>query len=524
MALPRTEIDLSRIAREHDIPESQLRKQIQTFENGVPYTTLDRPATLGDGIIRLTENQATHYEQLHDQAAVDGRLSRFIPASGAASRMFKQLQAIANDPELNTRTDIEKAAAEGNTDAAFVTRFFEGLTRFAFYDRLCEVAREQDVDIEKEYRDGNWQRVLEFVLGPEGLNYAGAPKGLILFHQDQPRNPRTAFQEQLLESTTYTADSENTVYIHFTVAHKHHQAIEHHLNEEANRLKQSGFTLDISTSEQKRHSDTIAVTPDNTPFVDDDGNVVFRPGGHGALLENLQEYNADIVFIKNIDNVLPANRLNDIVPHKKRLGGVLIEIQREIFNALERLENNDYDEPALRKYTDLAARLGSGLPDDWSERTLPERATWLIDHFNRPLRVCGMVKNEGEPGGGPFWVRHEGGATSLQIVESAQVDPDSEEQQKIFESATHFNPVDMVCGLRNRRGKPFNLSDYVDPETALIAHKSKDGRDLKALELPGLWNGSMAFWNTVFIEVPAATFNPVKNINDLLRPAHQAAE
>ncbi len=521
MTTPSRQIDITKAAEKHGIPVDEVQRQLTTFENGVPYIRLDRPATIGDGILRLAEDEATHYESYHRQAADEGRLMRFVPASGAASRMFKQLQAVAADQQLSTRTQIEHAAAEGNTDAAFTTRFFDGLTRFAFYHALCQTAKQHGVDIEQAYRDGNWQRVLEFVLGPEGLHYAGAPKGLILFHADSRGNTRTAFQEQLAETAAYATDSNGTARVHFTVSSRFRETIDNHLGQEAAAIEKHGIRLSISLSEQQPHNDTIAVNLDNTPFVDDNGAVLFRPGGHGALLENLQDLEADIVFIKNIDNVLPVSRLDTIVPCKKRLCGVLLETQQKIFHALERLDESDLTTQETEQFAALANDLGSTLPDNWPNLSQNERTTWLTDRFNRPLRVCGMVKNEGEPGGGPFWVRHADGSTSLQIVESTQVDHDDTQQQRISESATHFNPVDIVCGLRDRHGKNYKLTDFVDPDTALIAKKSKNGRTLKALERPGLWNGSMARWNTVFVEVPAETFNPVKTVNDLLRPAHQ---
>jgi hypothetical protein len=522
MTDPSQHIDLAHIARRRGITENELRAQLDTFKRGVPYIELDRPATIGDGITTLGEQESAGYEKLHDRAAAEGRMIRFVPASGAASRMFRQLQAVARDNHLTTRSDIEDAAANGNTDAAFALTFFNNLNRFAFYDVLCTSASRHGADIAALHRDGHWQHILEFVLGPEGLNYADLPKGMILFHTDRHGNARTAFQEQLAETAAYTTDRSNTARVHFTVPARHREAIDKHLAREADALADKGTTVVVTLSEQHPHTDTIAVNPDNTPFVDSNGEVLFRPGGHGALLENLQHLDADIVFIKNIDNVLPLARLSEIVPHKKRLAGVLVETQQKLFDALDHLRTGQCDSNQLDSIARLAGALGSGLPNDWTRRSPADRTNWLIDRLNRPLRVCGMVRNEGEPGGGPFWVRQTGGATSLQIVESAQVDPHNRHQQQIFESATHFNPVDIVCSLRDRDGTNYDLSRFVDPDTALIANKSRDGRDLKALELPGLWNGSMAHWNTVFVEVPAATFNPVKTVNDLLRPAHQA--
>ena len=360
------------------------------------------------------------------------------------------------------------------------------------------------------------------------MNYANLPKGLVPFHAYGDHS-RTAFEEHLVEALEYVRDASSVARLHFTVPAPYRQVIQTYLDRVRHRYAQQGAQLDISYSIQKPATDTIAVDSDNIPVRDNNGALVFRPGGHGALLENLTDLQGDIVFIKNIDNVLPDRLKPDTCRYKKLLCGYLVHLQQQVFFHIAQLKASDPSESdGARSAIDAARRFAQDqlslvLPQDFERTALSNQRAFLVAQLDRPLRVCGVVKNTGEPGGGPFWVRQADGTTSLQIVESSQVDMTNAEQRARWQAATHFNPVDLVCGVRDYRGRPFPLARFVDPTTGFISEKSKDGHSLRALELPGLWNGAMAHWNTVFVEVPGSTFHPVKTVMDLLRPEHQPA-
>jgi hypothetical protein len=370
---------------------------------------------------------------------------------------------------------------------------------------------------------GQYQDILSYLLTSKGLDAAAQPKGLIPFHS-YPEGARTPFEEHLVEAKHYVADRNRTAHIHFTISPEHEKRVTEHLEAVCPHHEQSDTRFDLAFSFQKPSTDTIAVNMENQPFRDKDGRLVFRPGGHGALLVNLDALKGDIIFIKNIDNVVPDRLKQETYIWKKVLGGYLVALQQEIFSRTDRLAAGDADEGFVQESMDfLRYRVSYRPPEGFETASLDAKVAFLISRFNRPVRVCGMVRNEGEPGGGPFWIRDRNGGQSAQIVESAQVDMASEEQKAVWHSSTHFNPVDLVCGVRDYLGHPFDLLPFRDPDTGYISAKSKDGRDLKALELPGLWNGAMADWNTAFIEVPLITFNPVKTVLDLLRPEHQPA-
>jgi hypothetical protein len=336
---------------------------------------------------------------------------------------------------------------------------------------------------------------------------------------------RTPVEEHLEEAALYVRDSDGRAVIHFTVSPEHMAGIREHVDHALGRYKESGIRHDVSYSLQKPSTDTIAVDMEGAPFREKGGEILFRPGGHGALLENLNDLQGDIIFIKNIDNVVPDRLKKETTAYKKALGGYLIGLQDRVFEYLGQLSGPPPGQGILKQMLRFAEEeLYRIPPGGGAGLSAQEMISFLISAMNRPLRVCGVVRNAGEPGGGPFWVEHQDGTQSLQIVESSQVDMESSDQKAIWESSTHFNPVDLVCGVRDYRGRPFDLRDYVDPLTGFISIKSKDGKELKALELPGLWNGSMAFWNTVFVEVPSITFNPVKTVMDLLRKEHQPAQ
>jgi len=503
------------------ITQEKLLSQIDLFRKGFPFSRLLRPCTVGDGLTVLEETDLEAFGQVCSQAAVSGRVMKFVPASGAASRMFKLLLSFNNRYDRIDGKVIFHEAEKGDPDHKEFLMFIQQIKRFAFYDELKSAMARDSLDIEALISEGQYKDILEYVLSPKGLNLAGLPKGLIPFHR-YPAYSRTPFEEHLVEANTYARDDEGVVRVHFTMSVEHEDFVRMHIEEIRGRLEGTSVRYEINFSNQKPSTDTIAVDMENRPFRDNDGKLVFRPGGHGALLENLSDLDGDIVFIKNIDNIVPDRLKDTTFIYKKALGGYLLDLQGRIFDHLKRLLSGNADDRLVKDMFEFAREVLSIIPPQGVERgTMDERTEFLVSMLNRPLRVCGMVRNEGEPGGGPFWVEHADKSSSLQIVESSQVDMSSIEQKAIWESSTHFNPVDLVCGLCDYSGAHFDLQDYVDQNAGFISIKSIEGRELKALELPGLWNGSMANWNTVFLEVPIITFNPVKTTLDLLRKEHQ---
>ena len=358
------------------------------------------------------------------------------------------------------------------------------------------------------------------MLDKSGLNYGQLPKGLLLFH-NYSEGPRTPMEEHLVEGALY-AESGGEANVHFTVSHEHLQLFEQKVaDKQAQYAQKYGIKYNISFSEQKPSTDTVAANPDNTPFRNEDGSLLFRPGGHGALIENLNEISADVVFIKNIDNVVPDRLKPETVTYKQVIAGILVSLQKKVFQYLEILESGAYTHETLEEIIRFVKHDLCCKKKDIKNLEDAELVIFLKEKLNRPIRVCGVVKNVGEPGGGPFLTYNQDGTVSLQILESSQIDKTNEEYMRMFKEGTHFNPVDLVCAIKDYKGKPFNLPDYVDKTTGFISSKSKNGKELKALELPGLWNGAMSNWNTIFVEVPLGTFNPVKTVNDLLREQHQ---
>ena len=500
---------------------------IRQFQQGFPPIQLERACTLDDGIARIPA-ETDRLAQLHAEAAAAGRLIKFVPASGAASRMFQLPLSFSQQPELHSNQALVRKAAEGDADCQTFQRFLGQLDRLAFAQELRTAVHRNGHTLEGLLGQGQYHTLLTYLLTPAGLNYANLPKGLVPFHVYRDHS-RTAFEEHLVEALEYVRDASSVARLHFTVPAPHRQAIQTYLDGVCHRYAQRGAQLDISYSIQKPATDTIAVDSDSIPVRDSSGALVFRPGGHGALLENLADLQGDIVFIKNIDNVLPDRLKPDTCQYKKLLCGCLLHLQQQAFAHMIRLRASLPSEADGARIVIDAARtfaqdqLSLVLPQDFERTTMPHQRDFLIAQLDRPLRVCGVVKNTGEPGGGPFWVRQANGTISRQIVESSQVDMTNAEQRARWQAATHFNPVDLVCGVRDHRGRPFPLAQFVDPATGFISEKSKDGRSLRALELPGLWNGAMAYWNTVFVEVPSSTFHPVKTVMDLLRPEHQPA-
>ncbi len=503
------------------IEPEKIVSQIEMFERGVAPAELVRPCTLGDGIVSI-EGEAERYALIFDEASADKEIVKFVPASGAASRMFKELLSVLNRWESADRKTLEDAALEGDKEAENVLRFVDNIGKFAFLEDLRASLKKAGHDPDTLLSEGCFApEVLEHVLLDTGLNYSNLPKGIIRFHR-YPDRARTAFEEHLEEAFNYAVGKGGRARVHFTVSPEHLEKVKGHIWEVMSLYEGNQTTLEIDFSVQKPSTDTIAVDMDNRPFLDADGKPVFRPGGHGALIVNLNELNCDVAFIKNIDNVVPDRFKDETYLYKKALGGYLIELERRAFSVLRMLDEDAVEGEVLREL-EMVEEMGIDVREYGGfENAGWEKKKGIIRHrLMRPIRVCGVVRNVSEPGGGPFFVSERDGSVTKQIVESAQVDMDSSDQKAIWGSSTHFNPVDIVCGLRDYKGNPYDLTKYVDPEAAFISIKSKDGRELKALELPGLWNGAMARWNSVFIEVPLITFNPVKTVFDLLRPEHQ---
>lgn len=500
--------DLSQIA-DKGISEDKLNKQLEEFETGFPFLKLEAAAAVGHGIMAPDEEEREAYVQAWDAYKAQGKnIVKFVPASGAASRMFKNMFAFLSADYTEPTTDFEK-------------QYFDNIKKFAFREALCEKCRLNDGKRIKELiADGNYKAVVANMLEPKGLNYGQLPKGLLLFHNYED-GPRTPMEEHLVEAALY-ASSKGEANVHFTVSHDHLELFKAKVAEKVETFaKKYGVKYNISFSEQKPSTDTVAVNPDNTLFRNEDGSMLFRPGGHGALIENLNDIDADVVFIKNIDNVVPDRLKDETVMYKQLIAGVLVTLQKKAFAYLEKLEKGEYTHEYLEEIIRFVQRDLCCRKADIKELEDADLVIYLKKKLNRPMRVCGVVKNVGEPGGGPFLTYNQDGTVSLQILESSQIDKTNEEYQKMFTEGTHFNPVDLVCAVKDYKGQPFNLPDFVDKSTGFISSKSKNGKELKALELPGLWNGAMSDWNTVFVEVPLATFNPVKTVNDLLREQHQ---
>ncbi len=496
--------------RRHGLTPEQVGRQVDIFRKGAPYARLARPCAVGDGIARLDASRVETLIDRFEVAQRKGRARKMTPASGAASRMFKALFAALDD------LDAGRSAEE---NSAF-RKFLEGLDRFAFYGELERRLAERGLAIERQRAPDAAAPILEALLSSDGLNYGALPKGLLAFHR-YGAGARTPLEEHFVEALAYTADADGVARVHFTVSPEHMDAFREREYLTRGLYEGDGQKLDISYSVQKPSTDTIAVDLDNRPFRDEAGRMVFRPAGHGALIENLNDLRGDLVFVKNVDNVTPDRLKAETIRWKKALGGLLLETQDRAFAYLKQLDGGGFDSALCDELVVFAAdSLGVRPTPDPATLPLDEAKRLFYDLLNRPIRVCGMVVNEGEPGGGPFWAKTADGET-LQIVESSQIDQGDPTQREILAGSTHFNPVDLVCGVRDFNGEPFDLKAFIDRDAYFIAEKSKDGRPLKALERPGLWNGAMARWNTLFVEIPAITFNPVKTVNDLLRDAHQ---
>lgn len=493
---------------ERGISLHTIKQQLTAFQQGIPFIKLKKPCTLNDGIHSIRASELPSLIQDFNQAMAAGRVTKFVPASGSATRMFKGLLACHHQP-----------VSASASDQHALEQFLANLPKFALYHDLRQALARQGHDLDQLVAERNHHPILQALLYTPGLNYARLPKGLLAFHR-YAAVTRTPIQEQLVEAAAYAKDTGGRTRLHLTCSAAHQEAVQHHI-EHAKRMLDHATWM-VSCSIQNPSTDTLAVDLDNRPALDAQGQLLFRPAGHGALLSNLNELRGDILFIKNIDNVVPDHLKEATYTYKRALGGLLVGLQETLFAYLRRLDSESVSSALLKEATEWAHdAFALPLPEKWESLTHSEKTQWLFKALNRPLRVCGMVPNVREPGGGPFWVDGADGTTSLQIVESAQIDPGSPAQQDIFKASTHFNSVDLVCGVRDYTGQPFDLHQFIDPHTGFIAQKSHEGREIKALELPGLWNGAMALWHTVFVEVPPQTFNPVKTVLDLLLPAHQ---
>ena len=493
------------------ISEEQIAAQLACFEKGFPFLKLEAAASIGNGIVATTDSERDAYIKAWEAYKNEGGhvVTKFVPASGAASRMFKNLFEFLGADYDEPTTDFEK-------------KFFSQIEHFAFYADLNEAYRKNaGKDIPGLLAGKDYKAVVANLLEAAGLNYGALPKGLLKFHKYED-GARTPLEEHLVEGALYAAGADGKVNVHFTVSPEHRSLFEQLVGEKAAKYAEKyGVEYHVSFSEQKPSTDTIAADMDNRPFRDDKGHLVFRPGGHGALIENLNDLDSDIVFVKNIDNVVPDRLKADTVTYKQVLAGVLVTLKKKAFDYLRLIDSGQYTHEQIEEMIRFVQQELYCRKHDIKDLEDGDLILYLKSKLNRPIRVCGMVKNVGEPGGGPFLAYNADGTVSLQILESSQIDMKDPEKKAMFEKGTHFNPVDLVCAIRDYQGRKFDLLRYVDPATGFISYKSKNGKDLKALELPGLWNGSMSDWNTVFVEVPLSTFNPVKTVNDLLREQHQ---
>ncbi len=488
----------------------QIENQLEQFKQGFPYMKLIRPAVVNDGIKLITTTGEIKLNKDFDEFASELKIIKFVPASGAATRMFKDL--------FSFKDNYSSSSADPNV-MAFGKTFFQSITKFAFYSDLAESLAGDGFTLSDELIAKNYGLILDYLLTEKGLNYANLPKALLKFHL-YSKEARTAIEEHLVEGALCGKSADGVVYVHFTISPEHVDLFEAHIQKVVSKYeKKHQVKYQITHSLQQPTTDTIAVNLDNSPFRTKEKKLLFRPAGHGALIWNINQLKADVIFVKNIDNVSPERKNEATIVYKKVIGSLLIQFKKTINKTINQLLSKskvNFDEIVSFAKNDLFI----SIPSNFNELEDAEKRTLLISLINKPIRVCGMVKNEGEPGGGPFWTKNEDG-TSLQIVESSQIDFGVDAQKRMVELSTHFNPVDLVCNITDYKGDVFDLSQFVDDKTGFISVKSKDGKDLKALELPGLWNGAMAKWITVFVEVPIATFNPVKTINDLLRSEHQ---
>lgn len=512
MATKFSDKDLKQIAA-LGLTEDAVEHQIENFRKGFPKTELIAAATVDNGgMLRLDDKDIDRYATYYKKAAQGKKILKFVPASGAATRMFKDLYAFTA-----TYFGIDYKIEQEHPQ---VKEFIEKIRTFAFFNDLEACMERSKADFGDYMDRGDFATVINFLLKDQYMGYGSLPKGLLKFHR-YGHAQRTPMEEHIVEGAEYARMSDGTVNIHFTVSPEHRALFRKKLAQ-VKAYYEAAFNvkLHITFSEQKHYTDIIAVNEQNDPVRDDEGRLIFRPGGHGALIENLNEQRADIIFVKNIDNVVPDWMKHTTIIYKKVLAGLLLDLQSQTFKYLNTLDKGASANQlrAIERFAQDQLRIT--LPEEYESMDDAAKSLILHNLLNRPMRVCGMVKNQGEPGGGPFITRNTEGQQSLQIVETAQINRNNPEQESILSNATHFNPVDLVCATKNYRGRYFDLRKYVDPNTGFISKKTKGATVLKSQELPGLWNGAMAHWTTIFVEVPLATFNPVKTVNDLLRKEH----
>lgn len=511
-----SEKDISQIRKKGITPE-KVQEQIEIFKRGNVVANVREAATVKNGILSVSEEDREKLSHYYESRKDRLDILKFVPASGAATRMFKAFYNLLKefDPD---KESLDKYIDRKNNRNLEV--FFSRIKDLPFYEQVIQRASQSENDFQNLPEDRQHYLFVKYMLREDGLNLGDQPKGLVPFHKYED-HLATAVEEHLIEAVDYAA-ADKKVRVHFTVSEEHREKFEKEVKEVVPRLEQeTGHRFEVTYSYQDPQTDTVAVTMENEPFRNERGEIFFRPGGHGALIQNLNDRDADLIFIKNIDNVVTPKNRELLSTFKRMLAGKLLGLQEKSFGYLRNLESGVREDELQEMIHFLQNELNGGLSINFDELQKEEKITRLKDLLNRPIRVCGMVKNEGEPGGGPFWVTHKNGEISLQIVESSQIDHDNYQQSKIAQEATHFNPVDVVCSFKNFKGGKFDLTKYIDKETSFIANKTKDGKELKALELPGLWNGAMAKWNTIFVEVPVETFNPVKTVADLLKPSHQ---
>jgi len=501
----------------HGISLDKIEGELLLFQSGIPKICLEKPATINDGILKLSKEEFQKFANHFDAKKSNLKLKKFVPASGAATRMFKFLNEFLNDFDIENETINAYINRKKDRNLSI---FLAGIEKFPFYE---EVKSKVKILVDNYYSLESHEKSYHFIktmLGNEHFDFANKPKAVLNFHK-YDTHVATPVEEHLNECIFY-AESNKVSHLHFTVSEHHENLFQKIVDDVKEKVQnQSKIKLHIGFSYQDKSTDTIAVDMQNKPFRNEKGELVFRPGGHGALINNLNTLDSDIIFVKNIDNII-QNHIEETTLYKKGLAGILLDLQQKVFEIIAAIDNLEADENTIQATIDfMQNKLNIDVSDDFYKYTIEGKMDYIKTNLNRPIRVCGMVKNEGEPGGGPFWVKNAKGNVSLQIVESSQVDSQNPGQLEILATATHFNPVDLVCATKNYKGEKFDLTEFIDYSTGFIVHKNNKGNDLKSYELPGLWNGAMAKWITVFVEVPLITFNPVKTVNDLLKPAHQ---
>lgn len=498
----------------------KVESQLALLKTGLPTVNLKRAATPNDGIIQFSYNDASTFINIYQSKKDNLDIINFVPASGAATRMFKFLFKFLKEYKP------EKESINAYINKNRVTElslFLIALDKLPFYKIVIDYLEKNNKDYLELSNDQKAYVFIQSILDEDKLNFSNFPKGLLPFHKYK-EHIASAFEEHLFEASLY-ASSNNKAKLHFTISEKHKDKFD----EEFARIQKivehkTKTNFDISFSYQKESTDTIAVTTQEEIVREYNGQIYFRPSGHGALLENLNEFNADLIFIKNIDNVVVYKYEEKVAKSRMMLAGLLLDIREQAFKYAKQLDEKELPNTEIVEIaTFLMTKMNVVITSEFEKYSKQYQVDYLKSKLNRPIRVCGMVQNEGEPGGGPFWVKDESANLSLQIVESAQINKKSKRQKAILKNATHFNPVDLVCSIKNYKGEKYDLQKFVDPKTAFITMKTKVDKDIKALELPGLWNGSMANWNTIFVEVSLVTFNPVKTVNDLLKQTHQVS-